>query len=426
MPRSPSSLTPGADIELSIEKPVAGGRMLARHQGQVVLVAGAIPGEQVRVRVERVSKQVAFAVTSAVLQRSSDRRQDGADGACGGSVYAHIAYARQLGLKAEVVADAFARIGKLALPGPVPVTPSKEEGYRTRARLHAKGGRLGFFREGTHELCDAAPTRQLLPATHDAMERVRLSLGDDVASRLTGCEILENAAASERVALFEIDDLSQAPLHLDPIDGMSGLLFGGHQSARLNVVFGSPYVTDAIEFGRHAIRLTHHVQSFFQGNRYLLATLLDRVLAQVPEGSVTDLYAGVGLFAVGLAARGGNVVAVEADRSSAHDLEANGGPFAGSLEVRHQPVEDYLADVRGPMPATVLLDPPRTGLSSLALSGLIHLKPPRIVYLSCDSATLARDVRRLVEAGYTLSHIEAFDLFPNTAHVEVLAVLSVD
>jgi len=204
VPRSHSSLTPGADIELSIEKPVAGGRMLARHQGQVVLVAGAIPGEQVRVRVERVSKQVAFAVTSSVLQLSTDRRPDAADGACGGSVYAHIAYARQLALKAEVVADAFARIGKLALPAPVPVTPSKEEGYRTRARLHARGGRLGFFREGTHELCDARPTRQLLPATHDAMERVRLALGDAVAARLTGCEILENTAANERVALFEI------------------------------------------------------------------------------------------------------------------------------------------------------------------------------------------------------------------------------
>jgi 23S rRNA (uracil1939-C5)-methyltransferase len=87
-------------------------------------------------------------------------------------------------------------------------------------------------------------------------------------------------------------------------------------------------------------------------------------------------------------------------------------------------VEDYLASRREARPDAVLLDPPRTGLSPLALSGLVHLKPPRIVYLSCDPATLARDVRRFVEAGYTLGHVEAFDLFPNTAHVEVLVTLS--
>ncbi len=80
---------------------------------------------------------------------------------------------------------------------------------------------------------------------------------------------------------------------------------------------------------------------------------------------------------------------------------------------------------RGPRPDTVLLDPPRTGLSSVALSGIVHLKPPRVVYLSCDPATLARDIRRFAEAGYTIDHIEAFDLFPNTAHVETLVTLTV-
>jgi 23S rRNA (uracil1939-C5)-methyltransferase len=419
------SLTPGEEIELSIEKPVAGGRMLARHQGQVVLVAGAIPGEQVTVRVVHVSKHVAFAESVSVLQPSTDRRGGPVDGACGGSVYAHIAYARQLSLKAEVVADSFVRIGKLTLSGPVPVTSSKEDGYRTRARLHAQGGRLGFFREGTHELCDAQATRQLLPGTHEALERAQRALGPAVTAGLTGCEILENVDASERVTLFEVENLSDALPSLEAVQGISGLLVADRHTARPAVVFGSPYVTDAVDFEGLSIRLTHHVQSFFQGNRYLLATLVARVLAQVPEGSVIDLYAGVGLFALGLAVRrAGSVVAVEADRSSAHDLEANAAPFAGSLEVRHQAVEDYLASRQEAHPDAVLLDPPRTGLSPLALSGLVHLKPPRIIYLSCDPATLARDVRRFVEAGYTLGHVEAFDLFPNTAHVEVLATLS--
>jgi 23S rRNA (uracil1939-C5)-methyltransferase len=420
------SLTPGAEIELSIEKPVAGGRMLARHHGEVVLVGGAIPGEQVRARVERVSGQVAFAQTISVLQPSGDRRGTDGDGLCGGSVYAHIAYPRQLSLKADIVADSCARIGKFALSAPVAVTPSKEEGYRMRARLHARGGQLGFFREGTHELCNARPTRQLLPATHDALDRARGTFGSRVAAGLAGCELLENVAANERVALFEIEDLSQAPLAVDPVEGITGLLFVDHHSAKPSVAFGSPYVTDTVAFASRSIQLTHHVQSFFQGNRYLLATLLERVLAQVPDGSVTDLYAGVGVFAVALAARGGGkVTAVESDRSSARDMEANAEPFGASLRARHESVEEHLEGHRGPKPDTVLVDPPRTGLSPSAISGIVHLKPPRVVYLSCDPATLARDTRRFVEAGYTLGHIEAFDLFPNTAHVETLVTLTI-
>src|SRR3954469_11712798 len=138
--------------------------MLARHDGQVVFVAGTIPGESVRARVERLSKQLAFAETLEVLEASPDRRTSGVDWACAGSIYAHIAYPRQLSLKSELVADAFARIGKITLPAATPVMGSAEQGYRMRARLHAREGRFGFFREGTHELCDAGPTNQLLPA----------------------------------------------------------------------------------------------------------------------------------------------------------------------------------------------------------------------------------------------------------------------
>ena len=139
------SLEPNSEIVLVTEKPVAGGRMLARHDGQVVLVAGAIPGERVRARVERVSRQLAFAHTIDVLDRSPDRRDGTVDWACGGSLYAHINYTRQLALKAELIADGLARIGKIHLAQTVPVMPSAEDGYRVRARLHIRNGRLGFF-----------------------------------------------------------------------------------------------------------------------------------------------------------------------------------------------------------------------------------------------------------------------------------------
>src|SRR4051812_14898168 len=158
-------LSPHEDVSLAIEKPAAGGGMIARHEGQIVFVSGAIPGERVRARVEQVRGGTAYAETIRVEESSPDRREPGGDPACGGNVFAHIAYPRQLQLKADIVADAFARIGKLPLNVIVPVRPSPEQGYRMRARLHVREGRIGFFREGTHDLCDATRTGQLLMAT---------------------------------------------------------------------------------------------------------------------------------------------------------------------------------------------------------------------------------------------------------------------
>src|SRR5262245_56909251 len=137
-------LTSGQVVELEIERPVAGGRILARHEGQVVLVAGTIPGERVRARVERVAKSVAHAEAVEVVTASPDRRP-AADWRCGGRDYAHVSYARQCALKSEIIADAFRRVGRLPLASPPEVTPSPEHGYRLRARLHASAGQLGFF-----------------------------------------------------------------------------------------------------------------------------------------------------------------------------------------------------------------------------------------------------------------------------------------
>ena len=414
-------LSPNAEIVITIEKPVAGGRMLARHDGQIVFVAGAIPGERVRVRVERVSKQLAFASTIGVVEESSDRRSIGADWACGGSFYAHVSYARQLRLKADVIADAFARIAKMPLAEAVPVMASVEQGYRMRARLHVQHGRLGFFREGTHELCDAGATGQLLPATLEALARLQPILQ---RTRVASCELSENAAATERAILLELEPSHTAPSDIDPIEGISGLLFVDDQRGHLTVSYGSPYVTDRIGASTHSVALTHHVESFFQGNRFVLGDLVSRVIAQVPAGTVTDLYAGVGLFAIPLAAMGHRqITAIEGDRASARDLESNAAPYGHAIHVRHLSVESYLQRRDVQSPSTLVIDPPRTGMSREAMSGILGLKVPRIVYLSCDPPTLARDVKRFSEVGYRVDHIEAFDLFPNTAHVETLAVL---
>ena len=126
-----------------------------------MLVQGGIPGERVRARIERVERQLAFADAVEVLEPSADRREPAMDPACGGCLYAHISYDRQRALKAEIVRDAFARLGRITARSAVEVASSPERGYRMRARLHVRGGRVGFYREGTHELCDAAATGQL-------------------------------------------------------------------------------------------------------------------------------------------------------------------------------------------------------------------------------------------------------------------------
>jgi len=404
----------GESIQLTVEKPAAGGRMIARLNGQIVLVGGAIPGEQVTARVERVGKGVVYADTVNVINPSPDRRTVAADPLCGGCLYAHIDYSRQLDIKGQVIADAFGRIGRLTLPSAVRVAPSPEEGYRMRARLHVRGRRAGFFREGTHELCDARQSRQLLPATCDVLDKISaalVSLGLETTGDL---DLSENVDASDRVICADAGTTVEARVRdrLGDIEGVTGIGPGAS-------------VTDVVSIGgAAAVTLKRNVRSFFQGNRFLLNALVNHVVGLVPAGGdLLDLYAGSGLFSVtAAAARGVRVTAVEGDGIASADLRENASAH-DSIAVHHQPVEEFLDDMQD-RPAVVVVDPPRTGLSRAALDGVIRLRAGRLVYVSCDVATLARDSRGLVNAGYTIERADAFDLFPNTPHVETVAVFA--
>lgn len=397
-------------IELAVEKPAAGGAMIARSDGRVVLVTGAIPGERVRARIDRVSKSVVFAHTVGVEEASADRRDGFVDPLCGGCVYGHIAYPRQLEIKAQVIADAFARIGRLPLAAPVPVAPSIEEGYRMRARLHVRGARIGFFREGTHDVCDPRASRQLLPQTADAIDRLAgavRSLGADTVREI---ELAENVDATERVVHLDATRLIERRA-LEAVTTVEGFTTG-------------PYVTDRLTVDGHALTLRRHVRAFFQGNRYLLASLAAHVAGQIPAGSsVVDLYAGAGLFSVAAAiARGAAVVAVEGDRFAAEALRVNATSAGGGVTAVHGAVESFAAPAQ--KASVAIVDPPRTGMTPDALSRVAALRAERIVYVSCDPPTLARDARALVDAGYVIDRADAFDLFPNTPHVETVVVFA--
>ena len=412
-------LKPGDVIPLAIEKPAAGGAMIARHEGRIVLVSGAIPGERVRARLVRVAKGVAHAETVAIDEPSPDRRVASGDPLCGGCLYSHIAYPRQLEIKSQVIADAFTRIGRLELPAPVTVAGSPEDGYRMRARLHVRGSRVGFFREGTHDLCDARATRQLLPATLETLERLMAAVRSIGADAVREIELSENVDASERVVHLDTS-VPLDPRLVDKLVSVDGLTPG-------------PYVTDTITIGDSSLRLRRHVLAFFQGNRYLLRDLVAHVTDRVPIGSgVLDLYAGVGLFSVAAAVvRGAGVTAVEGDPQAAADLHANSATAGGQMMIVRATVErvgSTWSGVMSRMPGmkveTVIVDPPRTGMSREALDAVLGTQAPRIVYVSCDVATLARDARRIVDAGYAIERADAFDLFPNTPHVETVVVFT--
>jgi 23S rRNA (uracil1939-C5)-methyltransferase len=410
-------------ITLVPEKAAAGGRMLARHEGMVVLVAGAIPGEPVRVRIERVERSLAFGRVVEVVEPHPSRRAVDGDPRCGGSVYAHIAYGEQCRLKGEIIRDALARVGRIPIEGPVAVVPSPETGYRMRARLHLRGGRAGFFLEGTHQVCDAGLTRQLLP---DAVRAVH-----DLADRLTAAgfaedadiEMSENRAGDQRAMHVEAIPhgvRAVVPL-IEPIESVTGLTWSMPGGAVSRDIFGQPYVEDVV----HGVRLRRHPRAFFQANRHLLDELVSAVMAGCLPGHVVDLYAGVGLFSLCLAASGRHqVIAVEGHDASAADLEVNAGPLGEAVRVERTSVERFVARRHARRSVTLVLDPPRTGMTRDAAAGAVAMKASRVVFVSCDVATLARDLRKFLDAGYRLDSVRGFDLFPNTAHVEALALLS--
>jgi tRNA/tmRNA/rRNA uracil-C5-methylase (TrmA/RlmC/RlmD family) len=423
-----ASPVPGSSLTLDVEKPAAGGRMLARHQGQVVLVWGGIPGERVAAIVERTGKGVIYAETTDVLRASPDRRPAASDWRCGGNVFAHVGYPRQLQLKGEIVQDAFGRIARHPLSSAPGVVGSPEHGYRMRARLHAQDGTLGFYREGTHQLCDAQATGQLLPATSAWIASACETLRRERLTTLAAVELAENIPGDERACHLELHAGADPTPFRALAESLAGLSAQRADRAEVVRLAGTTTITDVVRLGDDpgapALRLRRDVRAFFQGNRFLLERLVRHVLTVVPGGAVVDLYAGVGLFGLSLATAGVEpVTLVEGDPVGAGDLQRNADAFGHRVKVERRSVEAFLSGASAPG-ATFVVDPPRTGLSKEALTGMIRHRPATIVYVSCDVATLARDTRALLDAGYQLGGLTAFDLFPNTAHVETVATFA--
>jgi 23S rRNA (uracil1939-C5)-methyltransferase len=408
----------GETIELTLEAMAHGGSALGRHEGRVVFVPYTIPGERVRARITDDKERYAHAEPVEILDPSPDRVEPPCPhfgpGKCGGCHLQHAAYDRQLEMKRRVVVDQLERIGKVKGTTVHPTIPSPSPwAYRSHAAFHARpDGRLGYYSDDASTIVPIVECHIIRPALMDlftqldlegveTVERVKLQVGADPADRM--------------IVLSTSDDLAPE-IEVDfPVS--VNLLLSDNEPVNL---IGSPQVTYRV-FDR-AFQVT--AGGFFQANVPVAEALIEQVLLRLDlqgDETVLDLYSGVGLFTAFIAERAGLVVSVESYPPAVTDADANLSDL-DNVEIVEGPVEGVIADLAGPFNA-VVVDPPRTGLSNEAIDELARLDAPRIVYVSCDPATLARDARKLAGHGYRLIDVQPADMFPQTYHVEAVALL---
>jgi 23S rRNA (uracil1939-C5)-methyltransferase len=392
----------GETLEVEIERLVAGGDGLARVDGRVVFVPDTAPGDRVRVRIEHVAKSHVRARLVEVLLASPLRRTPRCRHAseCGGCQWQHVTAAGQREAKAEIVRSALEKIGGIHWTTPIEVLFSNEFEYRSRAEVRmardADGTRhVGYMRSASNELCAVEECPVLLPSLQAELAVLELQK-EDLPKRATRAHL----AAGDAETVRSLANFEDQPL--------------GPEEARARV-------TQHI----HGLDFEFGARSFFQGNRLLIETLVDAAIGEERGRSALDLYCGAGLFTLPLARRFAIVLAVEED---------SGAVELGSMNQRRNEIINasfVCSDVaqwfdRVPLefaPDLVLLDPPRRGAGERVVEGVLALAPKTIRYVACDPATQARDLRGFVAGGYELESIVALDLYPQTAHIETVAVL---
>ncbi len=390
-------------LEIQIVSLSSDGTGIGRDaSGRVVFVANSAPGDRLRVQVDKENARFLYATITEILEASPSRIEPRCKffRRCGGCDWQHVAYATQCAEKQKRVRDALERVGKLVFPESIEFTPSPQEyGYRARTRLvvHAQG--LGYRARGSKQVCVV----EECPILHPALEKVlhNLMSNQECAtgwrSQVRGGEVEIACGVSSEVRVVDL--------------------------ATKRVLHGP----ERIALDARGCQVEISPGGFFQGNSLLWTKLLDSVSMAVGRGArALELFAGAGFFTLGIADQFEALIAVESDPQAIADLHRNLRQAARTqVTPLASPVENLASfeAVRRFAPEVLLLDPPRVGLSPRARKQVLALQAPRIVYLSCDPASLARDLSEWVSHGYTLKSVEAFDLFPQTPHVETLVCL---
>jgi 23S rRNA (uracil1939-C5)-methyltransferase len=395
-----------------VEKLIYGGEGLSRRNGQVVLTPFVLPGETATVQVEE--RKPGLLRTRLVELRSQINERVAAPcpyfGRCGGCHYQHAAYEHQVEAKRQILAEVLARIGKIAAPEPIEVISGEPWQYRNRTQLHIRGGELGYLEAGSHRHC---------AITHCPISSAKVN---EVIAALR--EMTRDRRWPRFVQSLEIFT-NETDVQLNILET------GKHRGGVARRFFDwcmekiAGMVTGALDYPSGGSLYRVSPRSFFQVNRFLVDALVEAALADMEGDSALDLFAGVGLFTIPLSRRFRNVAAVESGTAAVRDLIFNLERAALPVRAEQNSVERYLEGLDR-APDFVLLDPPRAGLGKAVVARLAALRPPSITIVACDPATLARDLRSLLDAGYGLERVTLVDLFPQTFHLETIARLRIE
>jgi 23S rRNA (uracil1939-C5)-methyltransferase len=446
------------DLLLSIEKLIYGGDGLARTpagadgRSMAVFVPFVLPGERVEAEIRQEKPGFARGSVAQLIEASPDRvearcpyfRQ------CGGCHYQHIPYERQLEFKAGILRETLQRIAKIKieLKSEIRLHASPPWNYRNRTRLQVRTApefALGYFRFGSHEFLPVRECPISSPLLNRVMARLVELRGLNCPAAVEEIELFADAA-DERLLAWAFcgrdadkkDLLRWAEAIKRELPEIGGVTFfssrrrssnGRSSQQRIEEDDAPMDLKSLAQSGAKAIRYRtkdHEYQvsagSFFQVNRYLVDELVSVVTGNASGDVALDLYAGVGLFSAALARNFHHIFGVEASLTSHGDFVQN---VPANVKAAGARTEDYLRSwpVRK-RPDLVVLDPPRTGAGKVVIRSLVELGAPRVRYVSCDPATLARDLAPLLADGYRIEEAHLFDLFPETFHIESVMLLA--
>jgi len=415
---------------VEIEKPIYGGAFLARIEGKATFVPLTLPGEQARVRIVEDKRGYANAEAEEIAQAALERVAPRCPhfGACGGCQYQHADYAAQLRYKQAILRETLER-GGVHAPDEIAVLAGEPWGYRNRIRLAFDAqGNPGYRGRRSHAIVRIAECPIAAPLLVEAaFEFARVARRIAPSLRLTEialfCDAAESALLASvvlaRPAKARMEELAGALKEkISALTGMEIVVDGREGRPQAIAQWGEPSL--AYQAAGFDYRVDHG--AFFQVNRWLVDALVQRVTADRRGALAWDLFAGVGLFARQLAAGFERVIAVEsapaATAALGHNLSGAGGTAVRSATL------DFLRRERKPeTPDLIVVDPPRTGLGAETTGLIAKIAAPELVYVSCDPATLARDLRALIAAGYAIERLTLADLFPQTFHLEAVAEL---
>ncbi len=396
--------TPKNRLTVSVEKLVYGGEALARVNGQVLLAPFVLPGEQIETDAEPGKGKVLRGSNPRILNPSEHRVPPQCEyfGRCGGCQYQHADYDYQLQQKVEILRETLSRLGNFTVPFEIATVSKEPWQYRNRIQLHFERGNVGYRVADSHELCAITHC----PISSPKLNEV-IAIFAKMAKRPEWPKFLRS--------LEVFTDETEVQLQIrDTTRPVAARFF----NACAEAIAG--YLPDELNYGAAGYQFQVSRGTFFQVNRFLVDELVKEVLQNYQGETALDLYAGAGLFALPLSEQFTAVTAVERGGSAFRDLQYNAAKRTNIATIRAA-TDQHLKQLTA-APDLVIADPPRTGLGPETGEQLLRLEIPQLVIVSCDPATLARDLKS-ISAKYELRRMTLVDLFPQTFHFETVAHL---